>query len=129
MKLLIVDDNRTSGKFMERAFTKAGFETVRALSAYQAMHYIQNEPEMRAAVVDVMMPRMDGFELVDWIRSESSHKDLPIVICTGRRDADTIQASVQRQCKYFIAKPASVRELLRKVALAISEGRAGASAA
>ena len=123
MKVLIVDDNKTTSKFVARALAKAGYETRQAYNGFQAMHHLHEEPDIDAAIIDVMMPRMDGFELVDWIRSESPCRNLPVVICSGRRDLETIQASLDRHCKYYLVKPVAVRELLRKLHLAINGER------
>ena len=99
MKALIVDDNRTTGIFMVCCLTSDGVETRIVRNGYQAMHLLNHDSDIDVAVIDLMMPRISGFELIEWIRTASPRKDLPIVICSSLRDVDTMRKAASLGCR------------------------------
>ena len=120
MKALIVDDNRTTGNFMVRCLTSDGVETRIVRNGYQAMHLLNHDPSIDVTVIDLMMPRISGFELIEWIRTASPRKDLPVVICSSLRDIDTMRKAASLGCRQYLAKPVRKRQLYEKVWAAIS---------
>ena len=119
MKVLLVEDTKTSAKFIDWALRKGGYETRIAVHGYQALHFLKTEPDIAAAVIDLMMPRMDGFELVQWIRD--SGLKCGVVICTSSREPDTLRRLGDLDVKYFVSKPVHGALLLEKVAAAARE--------
>lgn len=80
--LLVVDDEPTFGKLVYEVAEKHGLTASIATSGHDFQTaYVSDSPEI--AVIDIVMPELDGFELIDWL-AEQKHK-CPIVFMTGNK--------------------------------------------
>ena len=86
MTVLIVEDYDITARVVEMLLKKNGFEAVISRNAKEALNYFENAPQITAAIVDIMMPEMDGFELVQRVREMDAYMDLPIVMCSALSD-------------------------------------------
>jgi CheY-like chemotaxis protein len=82
--VLVVDDHEAFLQVVTHALSRHGYRPVIATSATTALRLLAIEP-IEMAVIDVMMPDMDGIELLREIRAR--HPDLPVVAMTGASDA------------------------------------------
>ncbi|MCA9913841.1 MAG: response regulator, partial [Anaerolineae bacterium] len=81
-KILIVDDEEDTVKLIAMLLEKRGFETIEAFSAEDALRKAyRHQPDL--ALLDIMMPDMDGWEICKRIREMS---DVPIIFLTARSD-------------------------------------------
>ncbi|BDQ36118.1 two-component system response regulator [Pseudodesulfovibrio nedwellii] len=80
--VLVVDDERINLKLVEGILKGYDFNLVTALSGAQALECLSNH-DFAVALLDVMMPGMDGFELAERIRSSESTRDIPIIFITA----------------------------------------------
>ena len=85
MKALIVEDTKTTAKFVELTLRGAGFETATVVDGYQAIHSILQEEPLSIASVDLMLPSLDGFALLEWMRTDPTARCLPRVVCVSRQ--------------------------------------------
>ena len=122
MSILIVEDNPVTSTVLSVALRKHGYHPVAVSMVRDAVDYLQRFSDVSAAIVDLSLPEVDGFEAVDWIRTCSQYAYLPVLICSGRSDPETIRRLSKMQCKYYILKPFQEEELLDKVRAAIAEG-------
>ena len=82
--VLVVDDHEAFLQVVTHALSRHGYRPIIATSAATALRLLETEP-VELAVIDVMMPDMDGIELLRAIRER--HPDLPVVAMTGAADA------------------------------------------
>ena len=122
MGVLVVEDNLISSRVIEQCLRKNGYEVTVANSGARALEYLENSPSVHAAVIDIMMPEMDGFELVAEIQKTPQFADLPIVMCSALSDSDTVERCMDMGCKHYVLKPISEEELIRKVRMALEGG-------
>lgn len=121
-RILIVDDNTTNIEYLVKVFVRAGYQTVQAQSAEQALQRLAAEP-IDLVIADVMMPDIDGFGLVQAIRSVSHCADLPIMMCSAAKEKAYIVAAAKLQVQGYILKPIDRQLLLDRVA-AVLQARA-----
>ena len=121
MTVLIVDDYDISARVIEMLIKKNGFEAVISRNAKEALDYFENAPLLTAAIVDIMMPEMDGFALVHRVREMDAYMDLPIVMCSVLSDQETIQRCSEQDLKYYVLKPVNEEEMIRKLRMAIED--------
>lgn len=118
--ILIVEDERLFLTLARDALEKAGFAVRVAEKAPQALEILRREP-IRAVILDVVMPELDGLGLLAGIRS--NHPEIPVVVVSGR-DAPRTEAEARRlgvlEC---LRKPLNVEEMVRIVSDAIRAGR------
>jgi len=109
--ILVVDDERHIVRLVEVNLERAGYEVTAAYDGQEAVASAQAErPDM--IILDVMMPRMDGFEALKELRSDSRTKDIPIIMLTAKaQDADIFKGWASGVDSY-LTKPFNPRELL-----------------
>jgi CheY-like chemotaxis protein len=110
-RVLVVDDSPTIRKVVANVLTKAGFETGQAGDGVQALQILKKE-KYDVALVDFVMPRLNGFELCRKIREDEALKELPVVLMSVK--ADKIREHFLRQTGALdaITKPFDPRALV-----------------
>jgi CheY-like chemotaxis protein len=114
-KILVVDDSKTA-LMMEREILEKGtaYQCVTACDGQEAVEKAQLEsPDL--VLMDVVMPRMNGFEACKIMRQQVSMREIPIVLVTTRGEESYIEAGFQSGCNDYITKPVDGAELLALV--------------
>lgn len=115
IRVLLVDDMYTSRRFMRQILEKMGIEQVReAENGLQARDLIDRE-YFDLIITDYYMPEMDGGELIDYIRNESSQGGVPILMVTSASDRSRLAALDQSGVAAIFDKPFEVETLRRIV--------------
>lgn len=118
--VLIVEDAETCASTLEILFSSIqGLKILMADTAERAWELLLSRPQdIRALVTDLHMPGMDGFELIDRVRANHRHENMPIVVITGSTDPHVSDRLRQRGVNAIFAKPYSpalVREKLEQL--------------
>jgi len=111
-KVLVVDDSKTA-LMMERAIVekRTPYQCVTASDGQDAMEKARLEkPDL--ILMDVVMPRMNGFEACKMMRQEQSTREIPIVLVTTRGEEAYMEAGFQSGCNDYISKPVNETELV-----------------
>ncbi|MFA7386153.1 MAG: response regulator [Thiohalobacteraceae bacterium] len=120
VRVLLVDDMQTSRRFMRQVLEKMGIELVReAENGVQARSLVDQE-YFDLIITDYYMPEMDGGELVDYIRNESSQGAVPILLVTSASDRSRLAALDQSGVTAIFDKPFDVDSLRRIVEQALA---------
>jgi len=120
MKILIVDDDRISRLLASENLAKEGYEVLEASSAKQAIEHLESGEPIRLLIADVMMPDMNGLELLSYVRERLDFMELPVIMYTARRDRPTVFEALKMGIKDYMVKPAKANVLLDKVKKALS---------
>ena len=80
MSILIVEDNPISAKLMVHSLEKLNYQTLIASIGKEALDVLTENASINLVVTDVMMPVMDGLELVE--RNKYSYAHMPVIVCT-----------------------------------------------
>lgn len=110
-KILVVDDQKHIVRLVQITLEKAGYEVVTAYDGVEALEKVEQEaPDM--LVLDVMMPRMDGFEVLKKLQADAKTRDIPVIMLTAKaQDADIFRGWSSGVSSY-LTKPFNPRELL-----------------
>lgn len=113
-KILLVDDSKTS-LFMESMILKKGaYDLVTAMDGVEALDKALSEsPDL--IVMDVVMPRMTGFEACRELKTRRQTRDIPIILVTTRGESENIETGLASGCNDYVTKPVNGAELLSKV--------------
>lgn len=113
-KILIVDDNPDIIITTRRTLEKHGFAVQEALSGRQAIALLKdNLPKL--IVLDVLMPGMNGLEVLSFIRKNPATAQLPVIMLTAlSQDADVL-AGFQSGVDYYLTKPCTMKQLLYSI--------------
>ncbi len=110
-KILIADDNRQITSILEEYSKKEGYEVVVTYDGLQAIEQIKKN-NFDIILLDVMMPKMDGFEVVREIRKES---DVPVIMITARGEDFERIMGLDIGADDYIVKPFSPQEVMARV--------------
>jgi two-component system, OmpR family, response regulator len=110
-RLLLIDDDELLGPPLAAYFARAGFELQQATRPSAGLALLRSGG-FDAAILDVMLPEMDGFELCRTIRKES---DVPIIMLTARGDVMDRVVGLELGADDYLPKPFEPRELLARV--------------
>jgi two-component system KDP operon response regulator KdpE len=109
--ILIVDDESRMRRFIRMNMELEGYQVVEAENGIQALDQIRKHtPDL--AIMDVMMPEMDGFETLGLLREIST---IPVILLTVRSDEDDITRGLNLGADDYITKPFSPGELTSRV--------------
>jgi two-component system, OmpR family, alkaline phosphatase synthesis response regulator PhoP len=112
--ILIVDDERDILDLIEYNLKKEGFVVVTAEDGEEGiMRARQVKPDL--VLLDIMMPKMDGLEVVDMMRQDSALKDIPVIFLTARSDEKTEVKGLDRGADDFLTKPISTTKLVSRI--------------
>lgn len=112
--ILVVDDEPTLRKLMELHLKPHGYRVVLAGNGEEALEVLVAEkPDL--AIIDVMMPDMNGFDLTRRIRADSRHAQIPVILLTALSDVKRKVEGFQAGADDFLVKPAELPELLARV--------------
>ncbi len=114
--ILVVDDNRITTKLLRRYLEANGYEAQEAYDGVDCLEKIE-ERHPDAVVLDVMMPRMDGYETVKNIKASDATKHIPVVIVTALNDVANQIKSIEAGADDFLSKPIEEKLLIAKVKL------------
>lgn len=110
-KILAVDDERHIVRLVQVNLERAGYEVVTAFDGKDALEKVASEqPDL--VVLDVMMPYMDGFEVLQNLRKNPSTRELPVIMLTAKaQDADVFRGW-QSGVDCYLTKPFNPMELI-----------------
>ena len=109
--ILVVDDEERMARFIRLNLEHDGFQVSEAYRGMQAIHKLRDElPDL--IILDVMMPDMDGFEVLKMIREVSS---VPVIMLTAKATEEDLVKGLNLGADDYMTKPFSPRQLLARV--------------
>ena len=126
-KILVVDDERHIVRLVQVNLEKVGYQVLTAYDGVEALEQVAKEkPDM--VILDVMMPRMDGFEVLKKLQADAKTRDIPVIMLTAKaQDADIFRGWSSGVSSY-LTKPFNPRELLtfvERIFQSLDEGPRG----
>ena len=112
MKILVVDDESRMRKLVRDFLEKKGFSVLEAGNGIEAMDLFYKEKDIALLILDVMMPKMDGWQVCREVRQSSK---VPIIMLTARSDERDELQGFELGVDEYISKPFSPRILVARV--------------
>ena len=113
--ILVVDDSYTIRQLLSLTLTRARYRVVQAKDGLDALEKLQNGLDCSLAIVDIEMPRMDGFDLLRSIRSTQRFAKIPVAMLTSRSGAKHRQMAMELGANQYFTKPYSETQLLEAI--------------
>ncbi|WP_207428393.1 HAMP domain-containing protein [Pedobacter sp. SYSU D00535] len=111
-KVLIVDDDVRNLFALTAAFERSRLQVVTAESGREALEILNENKDIDIVLMDIMMPEMDGYETIQWIRKEPKNKQLPIIAVTAKAMIGDRQKCIASGASDYITKPVKTDQLL-----------------
>ncbi len=112
--ILVVDDDQQNLELIQAYLEDVECETAAAYDGFEAMEFVSSKsPDL--VLLDVMMPKMSGFEVCKRIKNDPATKDIPIIMVTALHEFGDIERAVDSGTDDFLSKPVNKLELLTRV--------------
>jgi chemosensory pili system protein ChpA (sensor histidine kinase/response regulator) len=112
--IMVVDDSITIRKITERILKRYGIEVILAKDGVDATNLLQERlPDLM--LLDIEMPRMDGFEVASYIRNDERLKNIPIIMITSRTGSKHKEKAMDIGVNRYLGKPFQEDELMKNI--------------
>lgn len=118
MEILIAEDDAVSRRVLELCLTRWGYEVIIATDGDEAFKVLSREQRPPVALLDWMMPGMDGIEICRRVRAHESGQPIHIILLTARSSTADIVMGLEAGADDYVAKPFDREELRARVRVA-----------
>lgn len=114
MKILIVDDDKTTRKLLSFYLKGSGFEVVTAENGLDALEKLGMD-DINLIMTDLNMPFMDGIELVKTLKSDPNSAQIPIIMVTTEADINEQNRAFAAGANAYVTKPVTADMIVQKI--------------
>ena len=120
VRVLVVDDSSLVLEMVSAHLKQHGMDVVEAHDGADAVEKLKTlTPDL--VVTDVVMPRMNGYELCRWIKSNASTKDVPVIMCTTKSEEFDKYWGMKQGADAYLTKPYHPPELIKTIKQLLSQ--------
>jgi CheY-like chemotaxis protein len=120
-KILVVDDNPDSVAIMRGILENRGYDVAAANGGAEALQFLKKEA-VDLVLLDIMMPEMNGMEVLQRIKDDAASSRLPVILVTAKTQDEDLLSGYQYGADYYITKPFTAKQLLYGIELILGKG-------
>ena len=123
-KVMVIDDEQDVRDVIKMQLESGKYQVLEAENGEEAIGILRNEDNMvnvGAILCDLRMPKMNGFDCIDYLRREAP--GIPVVVVTGYPDAEMTNTLMNKGVKEYLVKPVAKEKLLGTVNKLVSAGK------
>jgi two-component system, cell cycle response regulator len=121
-RIIVADDDQALSRTLSWILKENGYEVVSVPNGDYLLEHLETD-QFDLLLLDIMMPRVDGLQLLERVKTDPRHKDLPVLMISSMPPEDATVRSLGLGAADFISKPFRVRELLARVKAHLRVGR------
>ncbi|MBN2802637.1 MAG: response regulator [Deltaproteobacteria bacterium] len=110
-KIVIAEDDLTSMDILAYGLESLGYTVIRCSDGLRAFHVLQDNPDVKLLITDMVMPQLDGRELVELVRKDQKLKDIPVMVISGVVGPKSIRDILEVGATEFLGKPVNLDDL------------------
>lgn len=114
-RIFIAEDDESILDLLITRLSIAGYHTSQERDGQSALETIRRTAP-NACILDVNMPRLDGFQVLKWMRADPLTAHIPVLVLTARRAPDDIKTAIRLGATDYLSKPFNDDQLLARVA-------------
>jgi two-component system, OmpR family, alkaline phosphatase synthesis response regulator PhoP len=122
-RILVADDEPHIGRIIKTKLEQGPFNVDLAYDGAEALAALEHEPPVALLILDLMMPRVTGLEVLDRVRADTRFRHLPCLILTATGQDHQEQDARRRGADEFMTKPFSPKRLLARVTEMVEAAR------
>ena len=113
--ILIIEDDRSLQSALVEVISQEGFEAISAFDGEEGLRKIaENKPDL--ILLDIILPKKDGYELLEDIKKDEKIRDIPVLILTNLEEADNVQKALDLGATTFMVKSDfSLKDIVQKI--------------
>ncbi|MFW5653956.1 MAG: response regulator [Planctomycetota bacterium] len=113
--VLVVDDNPQNIELLEAYLDALPCSVVSTTNGIEALEIVHQQPQPDIVLLDVMMPKMSGFEVCRKMKADPTTRDIPVIMVTALNEVGDVERGVESGTDDFLSKPFNKLELLTRV--------------
>lgn len=115
--IVLAEDSPPNRKILTHLLEKMGFKVIACENGQEALNALTSSPDnsIKVLLSDIMMPTMDGLELLRQVRANDKYKDLPVVLITAVSEKDYIERARAMNVSGYILKPVTFQRVFEKM--------------
>jgi CheY-like chemotaxis protein len=121
--ILLVEDDKILQELYYERFVRAGFNVIQAFDGMQALDKLDTNPEIQLVLLDLMLPRLSGYDVLAHIKQDAATRNIPVIIVSALADVDDQARGLQLGAAEYITKgemlPAAVIEKIKQYVLSV----------
>ncbi len=121
MTILIVEDNEITAKLLELSLRKWRYKAITASKVPEALAFLESDPAIELVITDIILPGVNGLELLRRMKDDPKWKDIPVIMCTALADAENVKAASALGCRHYLVKPLQPSLLFERVEDALKD--------
>ena len=121
-KILIVEDDQHIAKLVKYNLQKAGFDCLHVVTGEDAFNILDRQ-KIDLIILDIMLPKMDGFEVCRHLRQEKHFATIPVIMLTAKGEEVDRVVGFEMGADDYMVKPFSPRELVLRIKAVLKRGR------
>ncbi len=110
-RVLVADDDPVIRHLVAASVKQHGYTPVLASDGREAYRILQGDSQFRAAIFDMMMPYLEGIDIIRYMRTEKRLKRIPVMMITSERDLKVMTNSFCAGATFFLPKPFTTEQL------------------
>jgi len=110
--ILIVDDSGTNLFLLQSLLEEEGYSVIITEDPKKGLNYVDKHSNINLILLDIMMPKLDGFEFMKRLSESGKLNDFPVIIVTARDDNQSQQKAIDMGAKDYITKPLNIKKVL-----------------
>jgi DNA-binding response OmpR family regulator len=127
--ILLVEDDKVLQELYYERFMQAGFKVIQAFDGLQALDKMESYPEIKLVLLDLMLPRLSGYDVLAHIKQDADTRNIPVIIVSALADVDDQARGLQLGAAEYITKgemlPAAVIEKIKQYVLSVPRPKPG----
>lgn len=112
--ILVIDDSETNNILLQSTLEVEGYTVKTALSAQIGWGMI-HDSKPRLILLDLLMPKVSGFQLLNKIKQNQNFKDIPVVIVSAVNDQETVKSLLEKGAIDYFSKPIDISTIIDRV--------------
>ena len=125
-RILIADDDPVVRRLLASIAQSEGYTAVAVSDGREAYRILQADADFSGAIFDMMMPKIDGLEIIRYMQTEKRLRRIPVLMITSERDLKFTAASFAAGATLFLSKPFTVPQVLTTFKILVGEKRVAA---
>lgn len=113
-KILIVDDSSTNNLLFQHLLEDEGYTVIISDNGEDAIKLVEKD-RPHLVLLDIMLPGLDGFQVLQKLKEEDKSKDIPIVMVTAKNDTWSMKKSMELGAFDYVVKPIQIESFLEKI--------------
>jgi len=121
MTILVIEDEPKTGDYLQRGLAESGFAVRLARNGRDGLAIVREE-EIELVVLDVMLPRMDGWQVLEALRADPDTEQLPVLFLTARDEVEDRVRGLELGADDYLVKPFAFVELVARIRTLLRRG-------